>query len=284
MKKTVLLSLIVLSMLCHAVSARASDFDPTKRVRIVECFNLPSVQLLLLQMHAPLAAIGEMPPIWQTIPSETLEEREVLYKPSVIGVYDMLITGSEQHARDLEKQGLLRRMTPLFSEKLILAGPPGSKATFAQTALPDILRKIFAEEQLFFSLLRNDWVAASEEKILARTGITDPGKNKNYVETGRDDLSALLQAGDEGGFMLVGEASFAQYQLSLYGETALEIVAETDFAHTTYLCLFTNAGFKKARTQTADQYAQMLEGEEGRKLIESFRFGEIHPFRAVRSE
>ena len=60
--------------------------------------------------------------------------------------------------------------------------------------------------------MRDEWVEACERNLWKRSGIGRPQENRSYVESGRDEVSVLMQSSDEGAFLLVSESAFAAYQ------------------------------------------------------------------------
>jgi ABC-type tungstate transport system permease subunit len=223
-------------------------------------------------------SIGPVPSAWQTLPSDTAQDHSALSDGMVIGAYDMIFTGDEEYARKLSGMGMLRGMYPVFRERIILVGPGGVAAAQSGAGAGGIMRNIFDGGMLFFSPLKNKLVLGAESAIWSGIGVKDPGENRQYVETGRDDVEALYQAGDEGGFMLVGEAAFAQYLDSSRGGLPLRKLSDTDYYMTGYLCLISNSGFRKERSAAADKYLEWLLSGGGRGVIEDFRIGPIAPF------
>ncbi len=143
------------------------------------------------------------------------------------------------------------------------------------------MEEIFRDEALFFSSLNSGWLAEEEKKLWGRAGVSRPYDNRNYVESGHDDVGLLLQAEEEQGFALVGEASFAQYLDMLRDEPALAVFADTGVVRTTAVCLIVHSGYRKARAEIADRCADWLQSEAGAALIDSFSLGSVAPFRAV---
>jgi ABC-type tungstate transport system permease subunit len=259
----------------------ASEIDPTRRVRIAECFNSPPSVLLLLKINEAFLGLADAPPVWQTLAAETEEERRDLERASVVAVYDMLITSDWNYAENLREQGLLRGMIPIYTERLVLVGPTELFSDARGLPIASFMKKIFDEGRLFFSPMYNDWVSGEEKQLWERAGVAGPYDNKNYVESGHDDAGLLIQAEDERGFVLTGEASFAQYIDMQRGDPELIVLADAGIVRTTYACLIANSGYRKTRTETADRYADWLKSEECGALVDAFALGAIAPFSAA---
>lgn len=276
--KFVLASLLFFS--CGA--AQASEIDPTHRVRVAEAFNSPPSVLLLMQINDAFLGISDAPPVWQTLTASDAGGRAELEKASAMASYDMLITGDESYLRALERLGVLRLARPIYSEKLILVGPTEKQAAMRDMGVKKAMGEISSGGMLFFSQIGNDWASSVEKKLWAEAGVAKPFDNKNYVESDRDDLSLLIQAEDEGGFLLTGEASFAQYMGMVRDEPLLAKFGDTGGDRKTYAALVVNAGFRKERTAAAERYIEWLSGDSGKKTVESFELGGISPFKAVK--
>ena len=114
---------VLLCFFCKEAFAYNHRIDAGRTVKIAEFLNVPAQQLMIVRLSAPLAAISDVPPLWQTLPSETAAERSELLLPSVLAAYDILFAGDANAVRNIDEQGLLRDFFPIFSEELILVGP-----------------------------------------------------------------------------------------------------------------------------------------------------------------
>ena len=280
-KKRLLRIALFLCVLLLPLEAESMDESIIRRVRIVECHNSPSAQLLLVWMGRTMGGLADDLPVWQTLQAGTEEEHEALNRASVIGIYDILFTGSEEHVRNLELQQLLRGTCPLFEERLILVGPPDKASEMKDLGILDMMKKIAAEEYLFFNQYKISWIDEAARSLFSQAE-SPPDGNRQFVEIGREHVDALMQAGDEGAFILAGEATFAQYHDLQRDEEKLVKLRDTGISRTSYVCLMANAGFRRERTATADKYFEWLASEEAKRTIEEFEIGGIRPFKAVR--
>jgi ABC-type tungstate transport system permease subunit len=252
--------------------------DDYKRVRFAECFNRPAAQFLILAFNSPLSEIGTVPPTWSTLRSETPEDLENLEDAFVMANYDIIITGNGAYADALLRRGLVKRPVPLWRERIILVGPAEQVEAMNGPDAASAVAKIFEGNRLYFSLLTDDRVREAEAALCASAGIADSASYRGYVETSRDDLGALFQAGDEGGFLLVGKASYAQYVEAERFEPALVEIAPTDHFRDTYACLAENSGFRRIRAADAAKYMEWLKSESAGKIISDFSIGGTNPF------
>lgn len=252
--------------------------DNYKRVRFAECYNRPPAQFLIMAFDSPLSEIGTVPPSWATLPSETPEELKNLEDTFVIANFDIIITGNGTYADFLLNRGLVKRPVPLWKERIILVGPAEKLAALSGLDAVSAVGKIFEGNNFYFSLLADERVRAAESALFESAGVGEGASYRRYVETSRDDLSALFQAGDEGGFLLVGEASFAQYTQAERFEPVLVKIAPTDHFRDTYACLAENSGFRKIRAADAAKYMEWLQGASAAKIISDFSIGGTNPF------
>jgi ABC-type tungstate transport system permease subunit len=277
LKTGFLTAVILLVARFVAEGAGLVEPDGHKRVRAAECFNEPSAQLLLMKLDAAFRSTEVTLVAWQTLASVTDEDYEKLDDVMVISTQDILISGSEEYALKLEKRELLIKKTPLWKERLILVGPADA-AEYVGTEVSLIMKEAAARNLLFFSRVRDDGARGAEEDLWKKAGVESLAENSGYVETSRDDLSALMQAGDEGAFMLAGEGSYAQYVDAERYEPALIKIADTEYFRVAYACLTSNSGFRKIRSEGAEKLLEWLTGPEGKKEIAEFSIGGLNPF------
>ncbi|MDR1515371.1 MAG: hypothetical protein LBS45_06730 [Synergistaceae bacterium] len=267
---------------CALFTAPSGAFDPiinpNKVVRISEFANSQAAQLLLVVLNSSFLALTEVPPTWETLRSETLEERDEILRASVIGTFDMIFTSDREAVDDLFDQGLLQGFFPVFSEEIVLVGPVSS-GDAAGIGAAGVMGRIFREGTHFFSLITNEWSLKAEYALWEASGIEDPGLNKNYVQSSRDDVTAMFQAGDEGAFLLVGEGSYAAYLNAQSSSPVLEKVAGTGVYRKSYVCLVKNSGYRKDRARIAAKLASWLMSDEAGIVVDSFDIAGVTPFR-----
>lgn len=249
-----------------------------KRVRFAECFNRPAAQFLMMAFDSPLGEIGTVPPSWATLPSETPEDLKNLEDTFVMANFDIIITGNKSYADSLRKRGMVKSPVPLWKERIILVGPAEKSAALNGLDAASAIGKIFEGNHLYFSLLADDRVRDAETALFESAGIGDGASYRGYVETSRDDLTALFQAGDEGAFLLVGEASFAQYVEAERFEPALVRIASAGHFRDTYACLAENSGFRRIRAADAAKYIEWLRSASAAQIISGFSIGGTNPF------
>jgi tungstate transport system substrate-binding protein len=281
-KTRILLSAVLLFACAGAACAGLTEPDGYRLVRIAECFNSPAAQLLLMKLNADYRGAGNVPPAWQTLASETAEDYGRLDDVMVISAYDMFITGLGEYADKLEHRGLTRKKTPLWRERLILVGPAKGAPEFTGMKVSDIMKKAASENLLFFSRINDDWARNAEDELWKASGVDSLAENSGYAEIGRDHLSALLQAEDEGALMLICEGPYAQYVDSERFEPALVKIADTDYFRVTYACLTSNSGFRKLRSEGAGKFLEWLLSPEGNDAISEFSIGGLNPFIPVK--
>jgi tungstate transport system substrate-binding protein len=253
--------------------------DLHKSVRFAECFNRPAAQFLMMALDSRLREIGTVPPSWATLRSETREDLKNLEDTFVMANFDIIITGNGVYADSLLKRGLVKRPVPLWKERIILVGPAEGVVAADDADAASAIRKIFDGNHPYFSLMADERVREAESALFESAGVLDGAPSyKGYVETSRDDLSALFQAGDEGGFMLVGEASFAQYVEAERFEPALVKIAATDHLRDTFACLTENSGFRRIRAADAAKYMEWLQSPSAAEIISDFSIGGTNPF------
>ncbi|MDR0616477.1 MAG: hypothetical protein LBG29_06680 [Synergistaceae bacterium] len=274
----ILVFLLFLPSFCIRASAYDMRLSPGRAVRISEFANSPAAQMLLVALNNELDKLTESPSVWKTLPSGTAEEREESLRPSVAGTSDMIFTSDQEAVRGLFDQGLLRSFSPAFGEEIILVGP-AERGDSEASGIGAVMGRIFREGAPFFSLMANEWSVRAEQDIWKAEGIETPGLNRNYVQSSRDDVTAMFQAGDEGAFLLVGEGAFAQYRAAQGAPPVLEKIAGTGVYRKSYVCLVKNSGFRKEQEEIASRFAAWLLSDEARETVDSFELAGLRPFR-----
>jgi ABC-type tungstate transport system permease subunit len=261
---------------CGAAPAYGASSNQSRTVRIAEFSNSTAAQLLLMTLNRSLSGITEPLPLWDTLSSETPDELANLTRASVTAEFDMILTGNDGVVRSIFEQGLVKIFFTIFSEEIILVGPV--KSGYSGMSAQEAMKKINSERAPFFTLMRNEWSLRAEFDIWNKIETDSPGENKNYVESSRDDVTALHQAEDEGAFLLVGEGAFAQYLDSIRYDPPLEKIAGSGTYKKCYVCVLKGSGFRKDREAIAGGIAAWLRSPEAQELIESFQIGDIKPF------
>ena len=252
--------------------------DPGRGVRIVEFANSAAAQFLLLALDNAFSEVSGSPPSWKTLPFQTLDDLEEIRRASASGEFDMIFTSDSETVLGLFDQGLLRGFFPVFSDEIVLVGPAVS-GDLPGTDARGVMERVFRDGRPFFSLMANAWSLRAEEGLLKSAGIENPGLNRNYVQSSRDDVTAMFQAGDEGAFLLVGESSYASYRAAQRSSPALGKIARTGVYSKCYVCLVKDSGFRRNRAIMASKLAAWLRGGEARRTVDSFDMAGDAPFR-----
>lgn len=262
--------LVFLSFL--STSSASSESIDVVKVRIADYGNGNVTRLLLLEAGRHLAELSrDILPVWMTLDAPA--------SSSSITGFDMLITSDEEYLRKLQEGGVSMDCRPIFLDELILVGP-GTAPLPKSVPVEVVLRGIHAGGLPFFSLMRDEWVEACERNLWKRSGIGRPQENRSYVESGRDEVSALMQSSDEGAFLLVSESAFAAYQDAQRDAPNLSKFAGSGLFRTCYACVVqTGAKSRMKRRSGAALYAAWLESPAGRSFAEDFSLGGVNPFR-----
>jgi ABC-type tungstate transport system permease subunit len=269
---------IFISFRCEAAQLygdRAGKDDP---VRIAEFLNSPAIQLLLVSINTVIEDAVDSPPAWQTLSARTEEERAALAAQGAMIPFDLVLTSDELVVGELFAQGELRSAFPIFSEELILVGPSGDVSGLNAEG---IMGKIFSEELHFVNLMYNAWVWESERRLWSAAGVERPGDNKNYIESSRNDVTALFQAGDEGAYALVGEGSFAQYSDAQGEDAALVKIVGTGIYRKCYLCVTKSPASRLQRAAAAESLGVWFRSEGFREAIDNFEIGGVKAFKSA---
>ncbi len=279
-----LLSLSLIVLFLAGESALAASPTPSPfgsqpgRVRILDYENGSAAGLLLLEIDRAMGNLLPVKPAWDSLDRISAGSPEQLAVSVASGTYDLVITGDEAFVKNLGDRGALQDRIPLFGSELILVGPKGEEKRYEGKKTAEIMKELFVAKKIFFTPMDDAWTGEQEAKLWREAGVSSPGTNVNYVESGRDDLSLLLQVEEEGGYTLTTAGAFAQYLTSTRAPESLVKMAGTGAFHTHYLCLVDHQGFREERTKNAEKLAEWLVGEKASKTINGFTLAEIRPF------
>jgi ABC-type tungstate transport system permease subunit len=268
---------IAFSFFTDEANAFDPRLDPGKTVMVAEFTNSPAAQLLLMAFNNSFAGLTEAAPAWKTLPSDTVEEREELKRASVVGAYDIVFVSDFEVLSALFDQGLLRSFFPVFSEEIVLVGPVASEDITGESAAV-VMERVYREKSPFLTLMSNEWSLRAELEAWRDAGVESPEENRNYIQSSRDDVTALFQAGDEGAFLMVGEGAFAQYTDSQRAGRPLERIAGTGVFRKCYAGIVKGSGFRRERTEIAGRLADWLKTDEAGEIARSFEIGAVKPF------
>lgn len=251
------------------------------RLRILDYDNGSASRLLFLDIDREAGKVLKEKPAWQSNDSSAIDNPSKLASEAA-GAFDIVITGSTDFIRELEKIGAIRRRAPLFRSELILIGPHGDPRAGAGMKASEVMREIFANGKIFFSSMSDAWLAEQEKFLWTEAGVADPGANLNYVESGRDALSMLLQVEDEGAYTITAACEYAQYLTTTRTDAPNAKIAGTGIYRRYYICVIDHKGFREERTANADTFADWLIGEDGTRLINGFSLAGLKPFERER--
>ena len=254
------------------------ESDSSRGVRIAEYLNSSTARLLLMKLDAHLTDLYGSKSEWQTMEVQNDGGNSEILNAGIVGRNNIIFTDDEEYIKGIESMGLIKRSIILFTEEIILAGPDYPKFNEGSSAL-DMLSVIFKENRLFLTLMNNKFIEGEELKLWKEAGVTSPNENKNYVESGKDEISALMQTGDEGAYILVGEGAFAEYQDVQRIETPLVCLSRTKVFRKHYALLVAYESSRNERAKRAEKYMDWLSGGEGRAFINGFELGGRAPFR-----
>ncbi|GHV53859.1 hypothetical protein FACS1894216_12660 [Synergistales bacterium] len=269
------LTLVLLVPLFIILGARASQGANSGRpLNAAEILARSPAHLLLFKLSASFPSNAA----WMNIsPNE-----ENIAAAVSSSLCDIIFIDNEDALRKLEEAGLLRETFPLFTEDIILAGPASMKETFAHLSADNAMKAVYDRGLKFFKLERNVTIETAEREMWRRAGVKEPWNNKQYIESSRDDVTALFQIGDEEAFALIGEASFGEFSASYRDGSALVKMSDTGIKKTYYACLTNmSAAYRPERAASADKLAEWLRGGEAGNIISSFAIGGVRPFKTA---
>ena len=181
------------------------------------------------------------------------------------------------HAPPAEKKYIangfgIDRREIMYNDFVIIgpgADPAGIKGTEIKTALAAIKNK----QAVFVSRGDNSGTNKKEKLLWKAAAITQPEKERWYVQTGQGMLSTIIVAAERGGYTMTDRGTYIKYEASKKGNPPLKILVEGDtILLNQYSVLTVNPGnCKNVKVETARIFAAWITSPAAQKKIGAFR-------------
>lgn len=208
-------------------------------------------------------------------------ERSVLLQRVAEGDADALLTNDATLVDALEEKGWARSVQTIMGNQLFLAGPEADPASASGLPLKEAFHRIAETNSFFISPLRGGWFTVVEAGLWRAAGVADPEALKGYISSGRNRLAAMIQAGEEGGYILTDPATFAVYEASSRGQPSSlkAISSRTEGPDNRYFLVVIERGIPGSqRFKNAEVLSDWLASDQAKKIISDYALSGHHPF------
>lgn len=208
-------------------------------------------------------------------------EKSELFRLAGEGEMHALLTNDETLIDELTEKGLVRLSGVVMRNPLFLAGPGEDPAGALDLPPERAFARIAETGSLFISPLRGGWFTSVESKLWERAGVANPETLKGYVSSGRARLGAMMQAGDEGGYILTDSATFATYGGAFAsGSSALRLISPLagSFENRYFFVIIERGALSGQGVQNAEALYEWLRSTHARQIISSYNLSGHHPF------
>ena len=208
-------------------------------------------------------------------------ERSEVFRHITEGDVDILLTNDATLVDELEKKEWVRLRRTVMSNQLFLVGPEADPAGAFRLPLEEAFYRIADTASLFVSPLHGGWFTIVESELWKSAGVADPEALKGYISSGRNRLGAMMQAGDEGGYILTDPATFAAYEGALTAHPAplKPISSRADGPSNHYFIVVIERGILGGqRVLNAEELCEWLVSDHAQKIISSYTLSGHHPF------
>ena len=208
-------------------------------------------------------------------------EKSVLFQRVGEGEADALLTNDASLVDELEKKEWARSVQTVMSNQLFLAGPEADPAGASGLPLKEAFRRIADTNSLFISPLRGGWFTVVEAGLWRAAGVTAPETLKGYISSGRNRLAAMIQAGEEGGYILTDPSTFAVYEASSRGQPSSlkSISSRIDGPDNRYFFVVVERGILGSqRVKNAEVLSDWLVSDQAKQIISGYALSGHHPF------
>ena len=180
------------------------------------------------------------------------------------------------HAPEVEKKfvaegwGVNRRQ--VMYNDFIIVGPASDPAKVAGMGAAPAMKKIAADGAPFASRADKSGTHVAELALWANAGISEPDKEKWYIQTGQGMLETLMIAGEQKGYCLTDRGTFIKYEDSRKDQVDLVITVEGDDSlKNQYSVIAVNpAKWENLRYDLAVKFIDWMVSAETQKAVADF--------------
>lgn len=268
---------LIFSLFFLSVSAFGGERTAKGVVRLYQIHDSQCSPLLLLLDQA-FSLSTDIRIDWH---DATQIERAELFRIVTEGDADVLLTNDATLVDELKKKELARFSRVVMSNQLFLVGPEADPAGAFGLPPEEAFCRIADTGSLFVSPLYGGWFAVVESKLWQSAGIADPEALKGYISSGRNRLSAMMQVGDEGGYILTDPATFAAYEgaSTVHPVPLKPISSRADGPNNQYFIVVIERGILNGqRVKSAEVLYEWLVSDHAQQIILSYTLSGHHPF------
>jgi len=181
------------------------------------------------------------------------------------------------HAPPAEKKyitsgfGMDRR--EIMYNDFVIIGPAADSAGIKGTKINAALAAIKSTQAIFVSRGDNSGTNKKEKQLWKAAAISQPEKERWYVQTGQGMLSTINVAAERGGYTMTDRGTYIKYEANKKGSPPLKILVEGDaILLNQYSVMTVNPGnCKNVRVATARVFADWITSPAAQKKIGAFR-------------
>ena len=184
----------------------------------------------------------------------------------------VLVHDPEAEAKFVAEGSGVNRRQVMYND-FIIVGPASDPAKVKGLSVTAALKKIAKDGAPFASRADKSGTHMAELRLWKAAGMSEPDKEKWYVQTGQGMLETLMIAGERKGYVFTDRGTFIKYEDARKEQADLVIIVEGDASlKNQYSVMAVNpAKWENIRYDLALQYIDWLISPSTQKAIADFQ-------------
>ncbi len=184
----------------------------------------------------------------------------------------VLVHDPEAEAKFVAEGSGVNRRQVMYND-FIIVGPASDPAKVKGLSVTAALKKIAEDGAPFASRADKSGTHMAELRLWKAAGMSEPDKEKWYVQTGQGMLETLMIAGERKGYVFTDRGTFIKYEDARKEQADLVIIVEGDASlKNQYSVMAVNpAKWENIRYDLALQYIDWLISPSTQKAIADFQ-------------
>ncbi|MCP3900024.1 MAG: solute-binding protein [Desulfobacteraceae bacterium] len=181
------------------------------------------------------------------------------------------------HAPPAEKKyianGFGKDRRQIMYNDFVIIGPQSDSADIKGKSISDALKLIKNKKSMFVSRGDDSGTNKKEKLLWKNAGISQPDKEKWYVQTGQGMLATINVAEQRDGYTMTDRGTYIKYQSQKQGNAPLKVIVEGDSILLNQYSVLTldPKNCANAKYELALKFSDWMASQKAQSLIKDFR-------------
>ncbi len=181
------------------------------------------------------------------------------------------------HAPPAEKKyianGYGKDRRQIMYNDFVIIGPQSDSADIKGKSISDALKLIKSKKSIFVSRGDDSGTNKKEKLLWKNAGISQPDKEKWYVQTGQGMLATINVAEQRDGYTMTDRGTYIKYQSQKQGNAPLKVIVEGDKILLNQYSVLTldQKNCANAKYDLALKFSDWMASQKAQSLIKDFR-------------